>query len=92
MSWPNPSRRPSSTWRWASTIPALLLRFYDAVAKVFGVPRESAFGTCWVLFQQIEDGGWGALGRPLSIADTLSPAGFTQDREEDARRLLADRK
>lgn len=68
---------------------ALLLRFYDAVAKAFGVPRDAAFGTCWVLFQQIEDGGWGALGRPLSITDILSPAGFTADRQEDARRRVA---
>jgi phenylpyruvate tautomerase PptA (4-oxalocrotonate tautomerase family) len=71
---------------------ALLMRFYDAVAKAFGVPRDSAFGTCWVLFQQIEDGGWGALGRPLSITDILSPAAFSEDRQDDARRLLADRK
>ena len=41
--------------------------------------------SCWVLFDTIADGSWGAMGGPISL---LEPGRFTEPQAADARRTL----
>ncbi len=68
---------------------ALIERFSAAVASTIGTGDDrAALGTCWVLFDTIDDGSWGALGGPISLLDLLEPGGFSAEQAADARNEL----
>ena len=69
---------------------ALIERFSAAVASTIGTGEDrAALATCWVLFDTIDDGSWGALGGPISLLDLLEPGGFAAEQAADARKELA---
>ncbi len=68
---------------------ALIERFSEAVAATIGVGEDrAALGTCWVLFDTIDDGSWGAFGGPISLLDLVEPGGFAAEQAADARNEL----
>lgn len=68
---------------------ALIARISAAIASTLGIGEDrAALATCWVLFDTIDDGSWGAMGGPISLLDLLEPGGFAAEQAADARSEL----
>jgi len=75
---------------WTAARRRLLIeRFSHALSDALDLGRDAgALATCWVVFDQIADGSWGAMGSAISIRDLVEPAQFTPDRGADIERAL----
>ena len=66
----------------------LIERISTAIAALGLGEDRGALASCWVLFDTIADGSWGAMGGPISLLDLLEPCGFAEEQAADARRTL----
>ena len=67
----------------------LIERISKAIAAALGLGEDrGALASCWVLFDTIDDGSWGAMGGPISLLDLLEPGRFAEAQAADARRTL----
>ena len=68
----------------------LIERISTTIAAALGLGEDrGALASCWVLFDTIDDGSWGAMGGPISLSNLLEPCGFAEGQAADARRQLS---